>query len=906
MIKVTNIPPDTSWGSLLFVFENRRKSGGGSIKELEYDPDTQSAVITFEDPAAVERVLGKVPILFSGKQIGVEEFRPNIKEESTAEEPDTESENVLEVRGVSSSTSSDTVEMYFENTRCSGGGDIKQIIREADVAFYIIFEEEGVMENVLRKKHKIEGTAIEVCRYVPPPPPKPVPMYSNKFFIKTLSGKTTKDGLEIFPEATTNIMPSSIEYGELEGTALVTFEENLEVAMIKVTNIPPDTSEDSLLFFFENRRKSGGGSIKELEYDPDTQSAVITFEDPAAVERVLGKVPILFSGKQIGVEEFRPNIKEESTAEEPDTESENVLEVRGVSSSTSSDTVEMYFENTRCSGGGDIKQIIREADVAFYIIFEEEGVMENVLRKKHKIEGTAIEVCRYVPPPPPKPVPMYSNKFFIKTLSGKTTKDGLEIFPEATTNIMPSSIEYGELEGTALVTFEENLAVKRVLGKIPILFSGKQIGVEEFRLNIKEESTAEEPDVESENVLEVRGVSSSTSSNTVEMYFENTLRSRGGDIKQIREEDGIFYIIFEEEGVMETVLRKKHKIEGTAIEVCRYVPPPPPKPVPMYPNKVFIKNLSDKTTKDGVENFLEAKTSTTPTSIEYGELEGTALVTFDENLDFEKLQLACKKRSLYKSHLEVCPVPVTNCVIVRNVSEITSRDSLEFYFDNEKRSGVTGVLDVKMYDGFGLVYFEEPEAVEVVCAKSHRVDGQDLEVKIYYECLGQVESDEEGPFQPPGLLELTDLDTKKLQFLMKSPPNQEAVQKQLEVVYGKPVWPTNFKVNSLSIECTLTAETKDCRKICRIWEAKVKENMNKFLDLLLVIKHTTLKEAFPLVLNELKSLTISNPDAVAVILERNNHEMYVTGHKQASTEVSKQISDIIQKVDEELDRTKTR
>ncbi|XP_056006116.1 protein mono-ADP-ribosyltransferase PARP14-like isoform X2 [Ostrea edulis] len=505
-------------------------------------------------------------------------------------------------------------------------------------------------------------------------------------------------------------------------------EEETEVAMIKVTNIPPDTSEDSLLFFFENRRKSGGGSIKELEYDPDTQSAVITFEDPEAVKRVLGKMPILFSGKQIGVEEFRPNIKEESTAEEPDMESENVLEVRGVSSSTSCDTVEMYFENTRRSGGGDIKQI--------------------------------------------------------------------------------------------------------------------------------------------------------------------------------REEDGTFYIIFEEEGVIENVLHKKHKIEGTVIEVCRYVPPPPPKPVPMYPNKVFIKNLSDKTTKDGLENFLEAKTNITPNSIEYGELEGTALITFDENLDFEKLQLACKKRSLDKSHLEVFPVPVTNCVIVRNVSEKTSRDTLEFYFDNEKRSGVTGVLDVKMCDGFCLVYFEEPEAVEVVCAKSHRVDGQDLEVKIYYECLGQVESDEEGPFQPPGLLEITDLDTKKLQFLMKSPPNQEAVQKQLEAVYGKPVWPKKSKVNSLSIECTLTAETKDCRKIGRTWEAKVKENMNKFLDLLLVIKHTTLKEAFPLVLNELKSLTISNPDAVAVVLEKSNHEIYVTGHKQASTEVSKQISDIIQKVDEELDRKK--
>lgn len=54
----------------------------------------------------------------------------------------------------------------------------------------------------------------------------------------------------------------------------------IEAAMIKVTNIPDGTSKDSLLFFFENRRKSGGGSVEDLEYDPDTKSAVITFEDP--------------------------------------------------------------------------------------------------------------------------------------------------------------------------------------------------------------------------------------------------------------------------------------------------------------------------------------------------------------------------------------------------------------------------------------------------------------------------------------------------------------------------------------------------------------------------------------------------------------------------------------------------
>ena len=84
--------------------------------------------------------------------------------------------------------------------------------------------------------------------------------------------------------------------------------------------------------------------------------------------------------------------------------------------------------------------------------------------------------------------------------------------------------------------------------------------------------------------------------------------------------------------VIDTVIRKKHKIYGKAIEVRRYVPPPPPKPVPTYSNRVFIKNISEKTTKDGLENFLEAKTNILPVGIEYGELEGTALVTFEEDV----------------------------------------------------------------------------------------------------------------------------------------------------------------------------------------------------------------------------------------------------------------------------------
>lgn len=49
--------------------------------------------------------------------------------------------------------------------------------------------------------------------------------------------------------------------------------------MIKVSNIPTGSSEDAIRFFFENKRKSGGGDINDLDYDEDSHTAIITFEE---------------------------------------------------------------------------------------------------------------------------------------------------------------------------------------------------------------------------------------------------------------------------------------------------------------------------------------------------------------------------------------------------------------------------------------------------------------------------------------------------------------------------------------------------------------------------------------------------------------------------------------------------
>ena len=67
--------------------------------------------------------------------------------------------------------------------------------------------------------------------------------------------------------------------------------------------------------------------------------------------------------------------------------------------------------------------------------------------------------------------------------------------------------------------------------------------------------------------------------------------------------------------------------------------------------------------------------------------------------------------------LTVQPVVETNCIIVRGYDEKTTESTIEYYFDNKKKSGVDGVTEAKMNqeDGYCLVYFENPEGlIEII------------------------------------------------------------------------------------------------------------------------------------------------------------------------------------------------
>lgn len=127
--------------------------------------------------------------------------------------------------------------------------------------------------------------------------------------------------------------------------------------------------------------------------------------------------------------------------------------------------------------------------------------------------------------------------------------------------------------------------------------------------------------------------------------------------------------------------------------------------------------------------------------------------------------------------------------------------------------------------------------MDVVCRRPHRIDDQDLDVKIYYECLRQVL-----PFKLPAPLVISDSDPKKLHFLIKFESKQQAMEKQLRAVYGKPIWSKNTIASSFTVKCTLTPETQDCRKLARTWETNVKESLAIFFNQLNAGKHPFIKK----------------------------------------------------------------
>ncbi|XP_074842523.1 LOW QUALITY PROTEIN: protein mono-ADP-ribosyltransferase PARP10 [Carettochelys insculpta] len=222
----------------------------------------------------------------------------------------TEAVRALEVLGVPPDVEDELLVLYFENRRRSGGGPVLDCRRQGASAI-LTFENPEDAQRVLSKpSHTLQDAELTVRLAAQ--------RDSGKVLLRGLNPQTESSVLELFVECVLNCEHGSYTIyrspagdqalvqlpEELGDAAFLSLEERVHRRLLDgaplavewvqqtdgvlVRSRGAGLRRDLLELYFENKR-SGGGSVQAVRMLAGGTAAVISFQDRAAVPRVLEK-----------------------------------------------------------------------------------------------------------------------------------------------------------------------------------------------------------------------------------------------------------------------------------------------------------------------------------------------------------------------------------------------------------------------------------------------------------------------------------------------------------------------------------------------------------------------------------------------------------------------------------------
>ncbi|KAK3600835.1 hypothetical protein CHS0354_014196 [Potamilus streckersoni] len=429
----------------------------------------------------------------------------------------------------------------------------------------------------------------------------------------------------------------------------------------------------------------------------------------------------------------------------------------------------------------------------------------------------------------------------------------------------------------------------------------------------KIESKPQKENVQTPRIIRVMGFTKSISQDTLEMFFENKKRCGGGEIENLewgRNKREVF-ITFKDSSVVQSVLEKQKSepfhLEQLKLTVEEYVPLPPD------PLRLFLTNLSPRVTQELLILYLEPRCNATPAKIVFGRVQGAALVTFSEPPDVELLLKKVKERPLEGQNIQVVRVPITSSIQLSGLPLSATRDTIELYFENAKRSGGGPVADVKHTKDKKscIVSFKNSEDAERVCMRPHTIDKKEIQVCLYYECLDDDldaeefsdlihESEDTGDeLKLPDPIKLNNWNPPILRFVIKNTKHRNMFEKNLSDLNGVAKWPSSAE-GYVIIECTVKVEDKNASSLLKDWTTRVISDVKKFITGIEVAEFNLIQTAWPRVLEGLRTVTIDNPEDVGVFVEEVKHNIAVVGPRAIVEELKKTIKQMIVMVETQI------
>ncbi|XP_052261005.1 protein mono-ADP-ribosyltransferase PARP14-like isoform X1 [Dreissena polymorpha] len=795
-IIVTGFPEGAEEDDIRMFFESKRKFEDVEVVEVKFSEDSCSAIITYSSQNDVDCVMNMCPLKLMGTVLKCE--RPQGRTHQKPESSKPLQPKVL-VKGLPENIDEDDIKMFFENKRKFNDIQLVDVVWNAgSTSAVITFSSDNDVESVL-----------DMC---------PLKLMGKELIVERFGSS------DAYEKPFNSHLKSSTD-SMFDGTQ----------TEILVEDIPPEVDKEMLEMCFSSR-KLRSCTIEHIDIDEVDNNAVIKFLTPQDVKTVLDNLPITIKKKEVSVQIYVPKKLCTIIVHGPE----------GFMKEENEDAFEMYFENEKKSGGGDIQEIsFRPSEKAFYITYKEEYAAKRVVeRDDHCIMKNKVKVELFKP--------------------SRSTKVSSEPMNEGSNTVYKSNKE------------DEHV----------------------------------EPESQPLKTVKIRGVRKVSSRDSVQWYFENKKKADGGDIESRftdEEDDDVMYIKFKDESVAQAVAKRQHKLDGQELVVSLYTPPVPP---PCYPNKLLIKGLNQKITFNVLDLYLEARVGITLVegSMTYhAEQEDVVLVTVNEDIDFAKLEEACRLKALEGSHLRVSQVPISNCVLVSNISDTATVDMVSLYFENEKRSNGGQVDKMEMFStqNYCLVYFADYKVVDKVLSKDQKLDGRQLEVRRYFPCIGKAEGDTViRRFKKPNPLTVK-ANIQKIKFLHRSSANKVAVEKQLSMCHATIIWPAANDTEDVELRCTLSEDVKDCVKLAKDWNDNAKASFQDFMNTLDVESVFVVQDILKKVQEELSKISIDNPEAVAILIQRQENKIYIVGIKGNVLGLKTKVEQIVKDIQDAAEKEKS-
>ncbi|CAC5423122.1 unnamed protein product [Mytilus coruscus] len=290
------------------------------------------------------------------------------------------------------------------------------------------------------------------------------------FVTLTFNSRLSSHEAEVLTGLLTQAM-SYIPNNEREGRSHVDTIDTAMSKMLEVSNIPSDATEDALIFFFENKKRSGGGDVKNIDYNKEKHTAIVTFKDANVVQRVVDKNPLIFQIKLIEVATHMPGTMDESQLDDGNSSAPHASALD--QDEFSAETIAHYLESTRVPSESTTTTIdIDRVDGDAYINFNINEVVQRVVYNNPLLfQVKLIEVAAHIPRILDELQPgTHASAADREKLSAQTNVRCFESRRVTTTN----NINIGKFDGRVLVNFLKGDKYKKDMADIPVSLDESQ------------------------------------------------------------------------------------------------------------------------------------------------------------------------------------------------------------------------------------------------------------------------------------------------------------------------------------------------------------------------------------------------------------------------------------------------